>query len=217
LDTPGLGDFIMGMNNRMKHVNLKSLSCVAFVLCATLLLYFPIQISAQENGTSLMLETSPAEGGYLNIKPGVHTFDMYAEVALKATPKPGYQFVCWLGSVNESSASSTSIMLDSPKMVIAVFERTQFEMTGNDDVGGGGSDSVTSSSSDNGGFLVRSAGESDTSLEQAVTGSTQEQPSGPHIPHNVPVPGPEVPEPATMTLLFTGFLMLVNRRRKGEI
>jgi hypothetical protein len=197
----------------MKHVNLKSLSCVAFVWSATLLLYFPAQISAQENGTSLMLEASPAEGGYLNIKPGVHIFDMYAEVALKATPKPGYQFVCWLGSVSESSASSTSVTLDSPKIVIAVFERTQFEMT-ETEVEGGGSDSESGGGND---ALVRGGGQFDTSLEQALTGSAQEVPRRPHAPHNVPVPGPEVPEPATMTLFFTGFLMLVNRRRKGTI
>ena len=108
-----------------------------------------------------MLEVTPAEGGYLNIAQGVHAFDMYAEVALKATPKPGYQFVCWLGSVSESSHSSTSVFLDSPKMVIAVFERSKFETLETDDAlqvmnGGGG--------------LVRSGGLSNTSLEQAGGG-----------------------------------------------
>ena len=160
-----------------------------------------------------MLEMTPAEGGYLNIKQGVHTFDMYAEVALKATPKPGYQFVCWLGTVSESSHSSTSVFLDSPKMVIAVFERTKFEMVGIEEAGGG-SDSVSNDSGSSSG-RIRSPGEADTSLEEAGGAKRPSTPEGPHIPHNVPVPGPEVPEPATITLLFTGFLMLANRRGKS--
>jgi hypothetical protein len=202
-------------NNRVKKGTSKSLSCAVFICCATLLFCFSAQVSAQEGGTSLMLEMSPADGGYLNIKQGVHTFDMYAEVALKATPKPGYQFVCWLGSVSETSHSSTSVFLDSPKMIIAVFERTKFEMAGIEEAGGGSDSVSTSSDSSSGGGRVRSPGESDTSLEQAGGAKRPSTPDGPNIPHDVPVP--EVPEPATITLLFTGFLMIANRRRKGVI
>ena len=114
----------------MKRGNSKSLACAALICCATLISCSSVQA---EDGTSLMLEVTPAEGGYLNIAQGVHAFDMYAEVALKATPKPGYQFVCWLGSVSESSHSSTSVFLDSPKMIIAVFERSKFEAAGLED------------------------------------------------------------------------------------
>jgi hypothetical protein len=201
------------MGDEMKNVNLKSLSCVAVFCCAVLLLLFSAQVSAQDNSASLMLEANPPEGGYLNIKPGIHTFDMYAEVALKATPKPGYQFVCWIGSVSESSVSSTSVFLDSPKIIVAVFERTKFEMAGTE-VEGGGSDSefASSSSEGGGGGMVRSAGESDSSLEQAVSGTETANNNGPKIPHNVPVPGEEVPEPATMALLLTGFLMIAKGR-----
>jgi hypothetical protein len=194
----------------MKQNNLKSWSWTQVFCCSTLLFCLAVNASGQENGTSLMLEANPPEGGYLNIKPGIHTFDMYAEVALKATPKPGYQFVCWLGSVSESAASSTSVFLDSPKMVIAVFERTKFDMAGIE-VQGGGSESA---SSGGGGGLVGSGGFSDTSLEQAVSGTPGEEVNGPHIPNKVPVPGPEVPEPATITLLFTGFCILAKRRKR---
>jgi hypothetical protein len=203
-----LGD-VLGVMKRMQQVNLKISSCAAFVCCAALLFYFPAQVFSQEDGTSLMLEMSPPEGGYLNVIPGVHVYDMYAEVALKATPKPGYQFVCWLGSVNESVMSSTSVFLDSPKMVIAVFERTKFEMAGIEesaDTGNGG-----------GGGLVRSGGLSDTTLNNSVSGTHTEEFDNnfPRIPDDVPVPpGEEVPEPATITLLFTGFFILAKRRKR---
>jgi hypothetical protein len=198
----------------MKCGNLKSLSCAAVFCCATLLFCFSAQVSGQEDGTSLMLEMTPAEGGYLNIAQGVHTFDMYAEVTLKAIPKPGYQFVCWLGSVSDTATSSTTVFLDSPKMVIAVFERSKFDTVELED------DYIFSG---DGGGLVRSGGASDTSLEMAVSGTPQDEFNGPHIPHKVPVPEDNgetdppvpVPEPATITLLFAGFLILTNRRKNG--
>jgi hypothetical protein len=193
----------------MKRYNSKSGHCAAAACCAILLLCLAVPAYCEEDKTALMLEVSPSEGGYLNIATGVHTYDRFAEVTLIATPKPGYQFVYWLGSVSESTHSSTSVFLDSPKMVIAVFERTVFEMVG---VGedGGGSDSVgtsTSSDSGGGGGLVQSGGASDSSLEQAEGAKRS---SSPH--EHIPVP---VPEPATVALFFAGFLMLSNYRRKG--
>jgi hypothetical protein len=194
----------------MKQSNSKSWSCAMVVCCATLLFYFSAQASGQEDGTSLMLEMTPPEGGYLNIASGVHTFDRYAEIALKATPKAGYQFVCWIGSVAETSNGSTSVFLDSPKMIIAVFERSKFETMGSegDEIVGGLGDHAQ---------LVRGGGEPDTSLEQAVSEQQPPEIRRPHIPHNVPVPDENkpVPEPATITLLFTGLLMLASRRNKG--
>jgi hypothetical protein len=164
-----------------------------------------------------MLEVSPSQGGYLNIATGVHTYDRFAEVTLIATPRPGYQFVYWLGNVSESTHSSTSVFLDSPKMVIAVFERNVFEMVGGGEEGGGSdfvSVSTTSTSSDNssgGGGLVRSGGggaSSDTSLEQAEGGPKRSSTSHEHIPT-------PVPEPVTVVLFFAGSLMLAKSRRNG--
>jgi hypothetical protein len=193
--------------NKMKRDNYKSVSCMAVMCCATLFFCFSAQALANEDGTSLMLEASPAQGGYLNIAAGVHTYDMYAEVALKATPKPGYQFVCWLGNVSNSVTSTTSVFLNSPKMVIAVFEQTEFdsvESAGDFSAGGGGSS----------GGLIASGGLSDSSLEEAVPETIQL-----HYPHystpQQPPPPVPTPEPATATLLFAGFLMLVNRRKNG--
>ena len=184
------------------------------ICCATLLFCFSAQAAVQENGTALMLEASPVEGGYLNIATGVHSYDIYSDVTLKATPKPGYQFVCWLGSVSNSVTSSTTVFLNSPKMVIAVFERDEFETPGAEggDMVGGGSE----------GGMVPSGGSSDSSLEDAGSRIHQQsyhshstptpEPTPEPTPTPVPVP---TPEPATVTLFFTGFLMLVNRRKNG--
>jgi hypothetical protein len=194
--------------DKMKRNNSKS-GCSAVIVCCAALLFccFSAQAAVQENGTSLMLEMSPAEGGQLNIPTGVHAYDMYADVTLKATPKPGYQFVCWLGSVSNSVTSSTTVFLNSPKMVIAVFERNEYETPGAESftmVGGGGE----------GGGMMRSEGLSGPS-------DVSPSPRPPHTPHyhpyNPPLPPPPVPtpEPATVALFFTGFLMIVNRRKNG--
>jgi hypothetical protein len=195
--------------NKMKRDNSKSWSCAVIICCATLLFCFSAQAAVQGNGTALMLEASPAEGGSLNIATGVHTYDIDSDVALKATPKPGYQFVCWLGNVTNTTDSSTTVFLNSPKMVIAVFERNEFETPGAESgyLGGGGGEG--------GGGLVPSGGLSDSSLEEAEVKNPNPQTySYPHTsPEKPPVP---TPEPATVTLFFAGFLMLANRRKNGR-
>ena len=197
---------------KIKRVNSKSGHCAAAACCITLLLCLAVPAYCDQDGTALMLEMSPSEGGYLNIVPGVYTYDRFAEVTLTATPKPGYQFVYWLGNVTNATTGTTTVLLDSPKMVIAVFERSKFETVElESDYMGGGEGS---------GGLVPSRGESGSALED-VGGNMQ--PPGQHlpkIPHNVPVPGKgegdfPVPEPATVTLLFAGFLMLAKSRRRG--
>jgi hypothetical protein len=197
----------------MTRYSANSVNCATAFCCTILLLFLASPALCDENATALMLEVSPVEGGYLNIVPGVHNFDIYSEVTLKATPKPGYQFVCWLGNVTNASSGSTSVMLDSPKIVIAVFERSKFDVLAENDyidTGGGG------------GGLVRSAGLSDSSLEQAVSATNPPGSHHQHIPHNPPVPPdngetepPAVPEPATITLFLSGFFILANRRNRG--
>ncbi|MGA2323704.1 MAG: hypothetical protein ABSG22_07650 [Sedimentisphaerales bacterium] len=189
----------------MKKGNSKSLGCAVFICCATLLFCFSAQALGQEDGTSLMLEVTPAEGGSLNIVPGVHSYDRFAEVTLIATPKPGYQFVYWMGNVTDATTGTTTVFLNSPKMVIAIFERSQFETVepeGDYMVGGEGS-----------GGLVQSVGASDTSLEEAGGGQRTPKYHPQTTPESdVPVP---VPEPVTVTLFFAGFLMLAKSRRNG--
>ena len=198
----------MWVMDKTKKGNSKALGFVVFICCVTSLLCFSAQASGQEDGTSLMLDVSPPQGGSLNIVPGVHSYDKFAAVTLVATPKPGYQFVYWMGSVSDATTGTTMVFLDSPKMVIAVFERTQFEMAGIEEEGGSAS---ADNSNGGGGGLVRSGGVSDTSLEQAVGGPRQ--PRNSSLPdNNVPVP---VPEPVSAVLFFAGVLMLARSRRNG--
>lgn len=187
--------------------NSSKLRSYAVVICSTTLLFcFSVRAAIQENGTALMLDASPAEGGYLNISTGVHMYDIDSDVMLKAVPKSGYQFVCWLGNVSNATASSTTVLLNSPKMVIAVFERTQFAMVGTEE------QEVTGGGEGNGG-LVPSGGLSDTSLEEAEPKySSSSSSSLESHEKNPPVP---TPEPATITLCIAGFLMLANRRKNG--
>ncbi len=57
----------------------------------------------------------------------MHRFEKDAEVTLRAIPNPGYQFVYWLGDVSDAASSTTVVYLDTPKIVIAVFESVRYE------------------------------------------------------------------------------------------
>jgi hypothetical protein len=203
----------------MKQKNIKLAGCIVIALAMVLL--SSNRGYGEENTTALMLQMTPVGGGTLNISTGVHVYDRDSEIKLAAVPKAGYQFVCWQGSVAEASSSNTSVVLDSPKIVIAVFERSKFETLDKTEEmqilsGGGG--------------MVGSASRGDTGLEQATGGKRPGSFHLPGPPHNVPVPGKgdngngvpvpngpptdEVPEPATMAFLGTGIMLISLFRKK---
>jgi len=170
---------------------------------------------AQDDSAALMLEVSPVEGGSVNLSPGVHTFDRDSEVTLNATPKAGFQFVCWLGNVTNARNSSTSVFLDTPKIIIAVFERSKFdevEVEQPPDLSAGG------------GGLRRSPGESGSRLSGA---GGRRPPGGPSRPRqDVPVPDEDdtgedppapIPEPASIAFMLAGALAIVKRSRRKNI
>ena len=177
-----------------------------------------------ENGTALMLEVSPVNGGTLNLSPGVHNYDRDAAVTLTAVPKSGYQFVYWVGSVDNATTSTTMVFLDSPKIVIAVFERSKFDLVDLEgpDISGGG------------GRLIPSGPDYAAGLEQAGGGRRPPSFHRPRPPepgddfpvpesgNDVPVPEGDdfpvpVPEPATICLLGIGGLILLRKRHKELI
>lgn len=165
---------------------------------------------------ALMLQQSPVDGGTIEPGTGVHKIDRDTHVNLRAVAQPGYQFVCWLGEVAEPTASVTTAYVDSPKIIIAVFERVQYDSMAAADVlfnrpGGG---------------LIRSAGDI---VAQGGGGGGGKRPhsynGGYDLPEDeqdeLPVPDegpddlpvPDVPEPATVILLGLGAVFTLRKRR----
>jgi hypothetical protein len=198
----------------MKGKVLKTDACAVALCCLVLVLGFSGLAQCQESGTALLLQMVPEDGGTLNISSGVHVYEKDAEVTLTAVPKPGYQFVCWQGNVVDASSSSTLVLLDSPKIVVAVFERSKFELVDMEEemqvsLGSGG--------------LYRSPYDYAAPLEQAIGGKRY---PGFHWPSETPpkddfpvppaisdFPAP-TPEPTTITFFVTGIMMLVKYRAK---
>jgi hypothetical protein len=81
-----------------------------------------------ETGYSLLIEQSPIDAGKVTPQTGLYKAKLDEVVTLTAIPKPGYQFVYWLGDVTDPGTNETTTLVDSPKIVIAVFERSKFEL-----------------------------------------------------------------------------------------
>ncbi|MHC4676234.1 MAG: InlB B-repeat-containing protein [Planctomycetota bacterium] len=94
---------------------------IAIVMCALL-----GSARCETGNTALVVQQSPFQGGRITPDVGVHQFDLYTNVTLTAVPRAGYQFVYWLGDVSDPTVSRTTVYLDGPKIVIAVFERARY-------------------------------------------------------------------------------------------
>jgi len=161
----------------------------------------------QADGTALLLQQTPPNGGSITPVTGVYYFDLNTEVALTAVPEPGYQFVYWLGDVSDPTANSTVAFLDAPKIIIAVFERVKYEFLITEG---------TSQSAPGGGLIASGA---DYSQQGGGGGGGRRPPKfrppgppEPPKPEDFPVPEP-IPEPTTGVLLIIGGLAVLTRRR----
>jgi len=182
------------------------------------------------SNTALLIQQSPLDAGTVTPSPGVHNFELNTEVTLTAVPEPGYQFVYWLGDVSDPTSSRTIVLLNAPKIVIAVFERVEYEVLS----------VIESSKSMPIGGLILSAGDYG---RQGYSGGGGRRPrswSWPQPPEpepwendDLPVPKeglddfpvpdqgedefpvPNLPEPATVLTLAFGAL-LARKCRRGR-
>ena len=161
----------------------------------------PADCNAQE--VVLLLNQTPAKGGDISPIAGVHHFKTDSQITLNAKPKPGYQFVHWLGDVSDATATSTLVYLNKPKVVVAVFEQAEYGARNIlPSAGGGGG---------GGGLMPTASNFYPQGGISAGGGGGGAKPSGPTI--NVNKTTPEVPEPATGVLLVMGSLFAFSRRR----
>ncbi|MHC4719162.1 MAG: InlB B-repeat-containing protein [Planctomycetota bacterium] len=203
----------------MRHKSSKFATPEIVILVSVLICTGPVgPVWAQMDGAVLLLQQTPAEGGIVTPGVGVHHLQPGADLTLTAVPKPGYQFVYWMGDVADPAANRTTVYLDTPKIVIAVFERAQYEFVF----------SEVASHIAPGGGTVRSAVQTGQSgfggpggkrphkliwPRQRIPFESPEPPEPP-VPPDEPedfVPVPEVPEPATVILLLIGSLGLLRK------
>lgn len=180
---------------------------------------------ANSDGYALLIQQSPPDAGHVTPGDGVHKVQIGQTVSLSAVPKPGYRFMYWLGDVANAGALDTSVAVNSPKMIVAVFARDTHEedlptleiMEG----AGGGAGGQR-----NIGTPMQSAGavspmrRSPSISYPPFTPPTQPPGNDPFPRPNdppgddIPVPDNPIPEPSTVLLLGFGSMALLKRRRR---
>lgn len=178
----------------------------------------------------LMIQQTPVGAGRITPATGVHNFTVNEKITITAMPKPGYIFLYWLGSVDDMTTNRTTVLIDAPKIVIAVFERAEFAlMTELESIRTGAGRGGGSNRGD--GFSMGPA------ISPGVPRVPPEPPEPPFVPDldDVPVPedNPEddlpipeddfpvpdeefVPEPATIILLGFGIALARTRKNKKQ-
>lgn len=174
----------------------------------------------QSDGTVLLLQQAPAGGGSVTPGTGIHHFGQNTEVTLTAVPKPGYQFVYWLGNVSDPTSTKTVAYMDAPKIIIAVFERSEYDLLTIEE--------GPALSFGSGGLLPHAAdyartGGGGSGGVRRSSPSRPRQPEPPEPEENFPVPEktpdfpvPELPEPATIIILGAGAVLLLRQKAKSK-
>gem|GEM_PF-1410975 len=177
----------MWRNEKMKF-------CITFTIC-----FLTLLSAAFGQGYAVLVQESPAGAGEIQPGIGVHNFSANEIVTLTAIPKTGWKFVYWLGDVYDPTKNRTMTAVDGPKIIIAVFERDEFE------------------------FLAPAAGASLgpaglTHRYVPIGGSLGSGYTPPPSPPPPPPPPPPIPEPQTIALFATGgYLIRRNLSKKRLI
>ncbi len=173
------------------------ISAIAIIVCW---LFAPAY--CQTSDVALLLQQTPSKGGAITPTAGVHHFELNSEITLTAAPKPGYQFLYWLGDVSDPAATKTVVYLDKPKIIIAIFEQTEngtlVEEVGLSFGGGGAGGSGLVNTVANFGY---------TGGMSSGAGGRAKSPKVVYV-KNIEA----IPEPATGVLLLLGSLFAFARR-----
>ncbi len=143
----------------------------------------------------LCIEQSPVKAGTVTPGSGMHRFSADSLVALSAEPEPGYQFAYWLGDVADPTARQTTVHVNSPKVIVAVFKPAGEEFLEKKIVGGGG-----------GGDILTLTPVDLSSPGWSISGGSR--------PRTIVSPVIHTPEPATLALLTLGVVALRRRRQR---
>jgi hypothetical protein len=203
-------------SNNVLPVGRREIILVAVIVTVGLILPAYCQVS----GPALLIQQTPAEAGTVSPEAGVHHFELNANVTLKAVARPGYQFVCWMGDVSQPTAPATVVRLDSPKIVVAVYERSEYDLpiprrrSLSAPVGGSGPAAADYS---RGGFGAP-GGRRAPEFRLAAQPESEPEPA----PDDFPVPESDdfpvpVPEPATAVLLVFGSMLARITVKKNEV
>lgn len=188
----------------MSHMLTQSVKFYARMLAVLVfLLTACIAVAQDDTGYALLLQSSPQEAGSITPGNGVLKVQVGQTVELSAVPRAGYRFLYWLGDVGASGAVRTTVQLDSPKMVVAVFERERFDDLKDASIIAGSAEGglVGSGSSISGGGSISGGS---YPIINPTPGPT---PTPPLDDDDFPVPD-DIPEPATMALLGLGAFLL---------
>jgi hypothetical protein len=193
------------VNLRMSHVHPNRMWFLSLLFAA--IGAMPV-MAADETGFALLLESSPADGGSVTPGNGVHRMQIDEAVTLTAVPQAGFRFLYWVGDVMQQGNTETTIHMDGPKLVVAVFVREEFDTKLP-------VAEIVSGTSDGG--LQASPPPLTGAGNVTPAAPPRKSPSTPTPPKSDDFPVPEdkpVPEPTTILLLTAGAMVLGRMRGK---
>jgi hypothetical protein len=171
-------------------VNGEKKRCLTFTICFTLAV---CTTGFAQDNYAVIIQESPAGAGEVQPGLGLHTFGVNENVTLNTVPNTGYRFVYWLGEVSDPSVNRTTLLVDGPKIVIAVFERDAYDLPSASAAVSQGAESLTPRNDLFGG-------------EFSSPDAPQDNPGSPDYPDN------PVPEPGTVILLVSGIYMVMRKK-----